>query len=538
MKALVYPAWDTIEIRDVPPPRAAPGEVVLRVAAVGICGSEVEAVASRSPRRPPPLVMGHEFCGEVETVGDEVSDVKPGDRVVASSLVTCGRCVECRAGASHLCPRRQVFGMNRPGAFAEYVAVPASVLFPLPERVSPIQGALVEPLGNAVHVWSLIAARFPETVVVLGCGTIGLMALQVAKAGGALRLVGVDTNESRLELAHAVGAEPLFNPVRHDVVAEVRQFTRGRGADVVIDAVGSPATRKAAVEAARPGGEIVWIGLHGDVGEISGRDVVLGERHITGSYAVRPVDIDKAIALFAHGKVEVEPWVRLFDLDEGPRVFRALLTAPPPRVREGAAAAVSGVCLAEDVVDADRDVGKRLRAQCVSALRASGATILRPRGLSADLDRLAFEIDDPEFGDCCARVEASLDTSIIIERRLGHLDNQQHIVGAGMRTAVEIRSRRQERDIWLWLGVGWDPRRVLCPDDCPIADSSHEQARETRHARCMTRADRGHLDDLSVDELDAVVLREDAGLTHAVVFVESEPAAKNFRSHDQPPLQL
>lgn len=331
MKALVYPAWDVLEIRDVPEPMAGPGEVVLRVAAAGICGSELEAVASRSPRRTPPLVMGHEFCGEVEAVGPGVVDVKPGDRVVASSLVPCGRCPECRTGATHLCPARQVFGMNRPGAFAERVAVPASVLFHLPERVSPPQGALVEPLANAVHVWSLLARRFPETVVVIGCGAIGLMALQVARAGGAMRVVAVDTNAARLAMAHAVGAEPVFNPVRQDVVAEVRHFARGRGgADVVIDAVGAAVTRRAAVEATRPGGEAVWIGLHDDATEIAARDVVLGERRITGSYAVTAQDVETAIALFAHGRIEIDAWVRPFALAEGPRVFRELLTAPPP----------------------------------------------------------------------------------------------------------------------------------------------------------------------------------------------------------------
>src|SRR5205814_5442739 len=136
----------------------------------------------------------------------------------------------------------------------------------------------------AVHVWSLVARRFPETVVVLGCGAIGLMALQVAKAGGALRLVAVDTNDARLSMAHALGAEPLFNPARDAVVSEIRAFTKGRGADVVIDAVGAPATRRMAVEAARPGGEVVWIGTHGDVTELSGRDVGLGERPSAGSY--------------------------------------------------------------------------------------------------------------------------------------------------------------------------------------------------------------------------------------------------------------
>lgn len=329
MKALVYPAWDTLEVRDVPPPVAGPGDAVLRVAAVGICGSELEAVGTRSPRRTPPLVMGHEFCGEVEAVGPDVTEVKPGDRVVASSIISCQRCDDCRAGATHLCPERQVFGMNRPGAFAERVAVPARGLLHLPERVSPLEGALVEPLANAVHVWSLVRRRLPETVVVFGCGAIGLMALQVAKAAGTMRLVAVDTNDARLEMAHAVGAEPLWNPTRDAVLSEIRAFTRGRGAEVVIDAVGAAATRRAAVEAARPGGEVVWIGLHDDDTTISGREVVLGERSITGSYAVTFDDLRSAIALFAHGRIQIEPWVRPFSLDEGPRVFRELLTAPP-----------------------------------------------------------------------------------------------------------------------------------------------------------------------------------------------------------------
>jgi L-iditol 2-dehydrogenase len=329
VKALVYPAWDVLEIRDVPEPVARPGEVVLRVAAVGICGSEVEAVAARSPRRTPPLILGHEFCGEVAAVGDGVTEVRPGDRVAASSLVPCGRCAECRAGTTHLCPRREIFGMNRPGAFAEQVAVPAAVLLPLPERVGPLEGALVEPLANAVHVWSLVDQVFPETVAVIGCGAIGLMALQVARAGGALTLIAMDVNPARLELAHAVGAEPVYNPARGDVVGELREFTRGRGVDVVIDAVGAAATRRAAVEMARPGGTIVWIGLHGDATELPGRAVVLGERRILGSYAVTPRDLATAVGLLAHGRIEITSWVRPFPLEHGPEVFRQLLTAPP-----------------------------------------------------------------------------------------------------------------------------------------------------------------------------------------------------------------
>jgi L-iditol 2-dehydrogenase len=329
MKALVYPDWDQLEVRDVPEPTPRPGEVVVRVAAVGICGSELEGFASRSPRRTPPLIMGHEFCGEVAAVGEGVSVYRPGDRVVVNSVISCGRCEDCRDGRSHLCRDREVFGMKRPGGFAELCAVPVSTLLPLPEKVSPLQGALVEPLANGVHALSLTQQRFPETVVVIGAGTIGLMALQVARAAGAFRLVAVDVNDKRLEVAHQLGAEPVFNPRRDDVVSAVREFTRGLGADLVVDAVGGSETRRVAVAAARPGGEIVWLGLHDDSTQLSGFDVVLGERRITGSYAVTPRDLQTAIGLFAHEKIELAPWVRPFPLSEGARVFRELVTAPP-----------------------------------------------------------------------------------------------------------------------------------------------------------------------------------------------------------------
>jgi len=329
MKALVYPAWDHLEVRDVPEPAPRPGEVVVRVAAVGICGSELEGFITRSPRRTPPLIMGHEFCGEIEEVGEGVSGYRPGDRVVVNSVISCGRCEACRDGQTHLCPDREVFGMKRPGGFAELCAVPVATLLPLPEKVSPVEGALVEPLANGVHALSLVAQRLPETVLVIGAGTIGLMALQVAKAMGAFRLACADTNERRLEVAHALGAEPVFNPARGDLVAAVREFTRGRGADVVVDAVGASVTRRQAVAASRPGGEVVWIGLHEDATEVSGFDVVLGERRVSGSYAVTPRDLRTAIGLFAHGKIEMAPWVKPFPLAEGARVFRELVTAPP-----------------------------------------------------------------------------------------------------------------------------------------------------------------------------------------------------------------
>jgi len=333
VKALVYLAHDEIEVRDVAEPAAGPGEALVQVAAVGICGSELEAFATRSPRRPPPLIMGHEFCGQVIATGPGVADLGAGERVVMSSLIPCGVCDRCRDGDGHLCPRREIFGMKRPGGFAELVVVPAETVLPLPEKVSPLEGALVEPLANAVHVFALVEERLPETVVVLGAGTIGLMCLQVARTLGAFRLVAVDPSPSRLEVAHALGAEPVVNPREMPLQEAVRELTRGQGADVVVDAAGTAETRREAVAIARPGGEVVWIGTHTDETGLSGFQVVHGERRIQGSYAVRPRDLRKAIGLFAHGRIDVTSWVRPFALAEGARVFRELLTQPKDYVK-------------------------------------------------------------------------------------------------------------------------------------------------------------------------------------------------------------
>lgn len=329
MKAIYYPAWDELELRDVPEPSPKPGEVVLRVAAAGICGSELHGFVTHSARRTPPAILGHEFCGQVAEVGPGVTGYQHGDWVGVNSVIACGRCEDCLDANVHLCRDAEVFGMKRPGGFAEYCAVPASTLLHLPGTVSPVQGSLLEPLANGIHALSLTRQRFPETVVILGAGTIGLFALQVAKASGALRLMSVDVSDARLDVALQLGAETVFNPGKQDMVAAVRQLTRGRGADVVVDAVGAAETRDAAVKMARRGGEVVWLGLHEDPTQLSGFDVVLGERKVLGSFAVTHHDLRTAIGLFAHGGITLDPWVRTFPLSEGVQVFRQLVTDPP-----------------------------------------------------------------------------------------------------------------------------------------------------------------------------------------------------------------
>jgi 2-desacetyl-2-hydroxyethyl bacteriochlorophyllide A dehydrogenase len=329
MKALFYPAWDQLDIREVAEPTPNPGEVIVKVAAVGICGSELHGFVTHAARRTPPLIMGHEFCGTVAAVADGVSGFRPGDRVAVNSVIFCGHCEECLEGQSHLCREGEVYGTKRSGAFAELCAAPASTLLPWPESVSPFQAALTEPLANAVHALSLTRLRFPETLLIFGAGTIGLFVLQVARMAGAFRLVVADVSDARLEVARQLGADIICNPRTSDVVSAVRDLTRGRGADVAVDAVGAAETRNAAVMATRPGGEIVWLGLHDDPTQVSGFAVVLGERRISGSFAVTPRDLRVALGLFAAGKIELAPWVRTFPLTEGARVFQQLVTAPP-----------------------------------------------------------------------------------------------------------------------------------------------------------------------------------------------------------------
>ncbi len=329
MKALYYPAWDHLEIREVAEPAPKRGEALLRVLAVGICGSELHGFITHAARRTPPLIMGHEFSGEVLALGEDVSGYRAGDRVVVNSSVSCGVCEYCQDGQVQLCRTGEVFGTKRPGGFAERVAVPVSTLMPMPEGITPLQASLAEPLGNAVHALALTQQRFPETLVIFGAGTIGLFVLQVARAGGALRTLVVDVSDARLGVAKGLGATQVVNAKRADAVAAIREASRGRGADVVVDAVGATDTRRQAIAAVRPGGEVVWLGLHDDPTDLSGFDVVLREKHISGSFAVTAHDLRTTLNLFAAGRVTLDPWVRTFPLVDGDRVFRQLVTDPP-----------------------------------------------------------------------------------------------------------------------------------------------------------------------------------------------------------------
>jgi len=327
MKTLLYPEYDQLKIADQAMPQPGAGEVRLRVEACGICGSELEAFKKRSPRRVPPLVMGHEFCGVVEEVGPGVSTLVTGQRVVSHSLFGCGQCVRCMRGDSHLCAQRQLFGMNRPGAFAEYVVAPEKCLVAWPDHLPAEAASLAEPLANGVHVVGLTKPLNPNLVVIVGAGPIGLLCQQAFQCMTAADVVVADLIQERLDVATQLGAEQVINVSHEDFMTTIRDLTDGEGADIIVDAVGTTLSKQQALAATRPGGIAVWIGTHENTVTLDSYDITLAERRVQGSYAASMDELKVAVDLLARNRVDGKSWIKTFPLGEGVEAFRRMLAA-------------------------------------------------------------------------------------------------------------------------------------------------------------------------------------------------------------------
>lgn len=327
MRTLFYPDYGQLDVRSIETPTLAEQEVLVRVAACGICGSELETFKNKSPRRTPPLTMGHEFCGVIQNVGADVKGWKVGDRIVSNSLVPCNDCVRCTRGDTHLCADRQIFGMHRPGAFAEYVAVPDHCLLDWPDGLDAQAACLAEPLANGVHIVNLVGKEDVDNVVVIGAGPIGLMVLQAFKALTSAKVWVGEINPARLEAAKACGADHIVNVAADDILEIVRESTAGEGADVVIDAVGSSVTNKTGLALTRPGGSLVIVGLHEDSCSLPSYQITLPEKRVLGSYAASMDELRTAIDLLASGKIHTSSWVKEFDLEDGVTAFNRMLSA-------------------------------------------------------------------------------------------------------------------------------------------------------------------------------------------------------------------
>lgn len=334
MKALLLKEYKQIELTDVPEPVIGPDDVLVRVHACGICGSDIHGYDGSSGRRIPPLVMGHEAAGVIEAAGDAVADFKVGDRVTFDSTISCGRCHFCRRGQVNLCDNRRVLGVScgeyrQHGAFAELVAVPQNVVYRLPDDLPFESAALIEAVSIAVHAASITRVSLGDTAVVIGSGMIGLLAIQAIRLRGAARVIATDVEESRLEVARQLGADITLNAREVDIPAEVARLTGGRGADAALEVVGHTQTVNDAIAAVRKGGAVTLVGNLSPKVEFPLQSVVTREITVQGSCASQG-EYPECIRLLETGAIRVEPLITAkATLAEGPEWFSRLYDGVP-----------------------------------------------------------------------------------------------------------------------------------------------------------------------------------------------------------------
>ncbi len=249
-------------VATVPKPPVGPGEVLIAVRHAGVCGTDLHIAdwdAWAQGRLRPPVVIGHEFAGEIVAAGDGVAELKTGQLVTAEGHIVCGHCLQCRTGNSHICRRTQIIGVDRDGAFAEYIAMPATNVLPL-DGIPTSVGAVMDPMGNAFH--TVLTAEIPgSTVFIVGCGPIGCFAVGIARAAGATKVIASDVNPRRLALAARMGAHVTINAATDDVVRAVLEATGGEGADVVCEMSGVPSALHQAFATVRMGGRVQLLGI-------------------------------------------------------------------------------------------------------------------------------------------------------------------------------------------------------------------------------------------------------------------------------------
>ncbi|MFH1881293.1 MAG: galactitol-1-phosphate 5-dehydrogenase [Planctomycetota bacterium] len=357
MKALLYTKPYCLEYSDFTHPVIGDDEVLISVKACGICGSDVHGFTGKTGRRIPPLIMGHEAAGIIEEVGKNVPapivpasgcevsgegttgppkvnwcGVEKGDRVCFDSTVYCSKCQPCRMGLYNRCDKRQVLGVSTPefkrhGAFAEYVAVPWWIVSKIPDDMSFVQSALLEPASIGTHAANRAPISTNDTVVVIGAGTIGLFILQAARLRGAAKVIVADINEFRLEVAGKLGADKVINPLKSDIRETIFKETKNRGADVTFEAVGYAQTFRDGVSLTKTGGHLVAVGNLEKTAEFNLQELVARELTFTGSYASSG-EFRDCIDLVASGKINVEPLISdVLPLKDGPGAFDRLLKA-------------------------------------------------------------------------------------------------------------------------------------------------------------------------------------------------------------------
>jgi L-iditol 2-dehydrogenase len=334
MKALLLSEYSKLDVVDLPRPVAGPDEVVVQVAACGICGSDVHGYDGASGRRIPPLVMGHEAAGVVAEVGADVTRFAVGDRVTFDSTVYCGACDYCLAGQINLCDNRQVVGVSTPdfrraGAFAEFVTVPERIVYRLPDELSFAEAAMLEAVAVAIHAVVVSDLKGGETALVIGAGMIGLLILQAARAAGCSRILVADVDASRLKLAEEAGADATILTSGAEMAGDVLRLTDGRGVDLVLEAVGRDETVSSALDAVRKGGTVTLVGNITPQVTLPLQKVVSRQIRLQGCCASAG-EYPQAMDLISSGKIRVTPLITaIAPLSDGALWFERLHSRVP-----------------------------------------------------------------------------------------------------------------------------------------------------------------------------------------------------------------
>jgi len=319
MKALVYTQPNEMQILERPYPSLEANEVVLKIESVGICGSDMHAFHGHDPRRKPGLVLGHEFAGTVEETSSPL--FSKGQRVTGNPLITCGHCEYCLQGRNNLCANRTMVGMTRPGAFAQYMSIPASSLIAIPNGLGVDAAALTEPAATAVHAINLSMRALQRPiqecrVLVLGGGAIGMLSALLLKHYGVGDLTVAEVNPLRRKALEKHAVCNTINPIDEQPPENAYEF--------VMDCVGAAVTRNTALAAVKPGGVVMHVGLQDWASEIDMRKLTLAEITLLGTYTYSTVDLQATVNLLARNAFGDLSWVESRSLDEGPQAFMDL----------------------------------------------------------------------------------------------------------------------------------------------------------------------------------------------------------------------
>ncbi len=309
MKALVYHGKDSLALEEMEAPKISEGEALIKVHYAGICGSDLNIWHGALSRIVPPVILGHEFCGEIaELKGQTKGDLKVGDRVVVEPLINCGVCLPCRMGLYHVCRCLKLIGVDVHGGFAPYVKAPFQRIYKLAPGASMELAALTEPTAVATHMVRRSGTQVGDFVVVLGGGPIGLLVAQVARACGASNIHISEINDFRLDLAKQLGF-PVINPQKTDAVQAVLDMTRGEGADVVFEEIGLPEAAAQMIPMARVRGRILMGGIYKKPAPLDLQNVAIKEIEIVGSRVYDFRDFQAALDMLNDGRVKGAPLI-------------------------------------------------------------------------------------------------------------------------------------------------------------------------------------------------------------------------------------